>query len=146
MWNGVIPKSNCCSWTLQLVDSGTALLYIKYMLNILKTNPQVIKLAGLYKALGDPNRLMIIKLLASEMVREPCVQDLAKCLNITSSAVSQHLKTLKSVGIVEPQRRGNQVFYALNAETLKHYKNEIDEMFERAFKKCHLECTDCCEP
>ncbi len=115
------------------------------MLNILKINPRVIKLAELHKALSEPNRLMIIKLLASEMVREPCVQDLAKCLNITSSAASQHLKTLKNVGIVEPQRRGNQVFYTLNAETLRHYKNEIDEMFERAFKKCHLDCTDCGE-
>ncbi len=116
------------------------------MLNFLTPNKRVRQLAEIHKALSEPTRLLIIKLLASEMVREPCVQDLANWLNITSSAVSQHLKTLKSIGIVEPRRRGNQVFYTLNAEKLKNCKTEIDEMFELAFKKCQLHCKECGGP
>ncbi len=112
------------------------------MLNVLTMNQRVLKLAEIHKVLSEPTRLMIIKLLASEMLSKPCVQDLAGRLNITSAAVSQHLKILKSIGIVEPQRKGNQVFYTLNAETLKKCKTEIDEMFELAFKKCNLNCAE----
>ena len=105
-------------------------------------NRKIYEMAEVYKAFSEPTRLMIIKLLASNNVDKPCVLDLANKLNITSAAVSQHLKVLKSIGIVEPQRKGNQVFYIFNANTLRKYKEDIDEMFDRVFINCDLNCVD----
>jgi len=55
---------------------------------------------SLCKALGDATRLKIIKILASHKDYRPCVNDLAKNLNITQPAASQHLKILKNVGLI----------------------------------------------
>jgi len=102
--------------------------------NIMKHLP--VLMAEVFKALGDPTRLSIIRMLASEMEKDLCVVDLAKKLGITQPAASQHIKILKSVGILEPKRNGNRVHYNLNADVLTIYKEKIDGLFELAFKKC----------
>ncbi len=71
------------------------------------------KLAELFKALSDPTRLKIVKFLA-EHKRPKCVNALTKRLDISQSAVSQHLKVLKQAEIVKGERRGNFVHYELN--------------------------------
>ncbi len=55
------------------------------------------KTADFFKALGDPTRIKILKLLLSG--KKLCVGMIAFKLNITQSAVSQQLKVLKSNGI-----------------------------------------------
>ena len=98
---------------------------------------QKVKLmAEVFKALGDSNRLRIIKMLASNMENSLCVVDLAKRLGITQPAASQHIKVLKNIGILEPNREGYHVYYYINKKILKKYKVEIDELFKIAFEKC----------
>ena len=93
-------------------------------------------MSEVFKALGNPTRLRIIRMLASEMEKDLCVVDLAKKLGVTQPAASQHIKVLKNVGILEPKRNGNRVHYNLNPDVLVDYKNKIDGLFELAFKKC----------
>lgn len=58
-----------------------------------------------------------------------CVNALANSLDITQSAVSQHLRVLRQAGLVRGERRGSFVHYSLNRETLDQFKVLLkDEM------------------
>ena len=75
--------------------------------------------AALFSVLADPTRLKLLRLLLQQ--REPdalCVNALAYCLGVTQPAVSQHLKVLKSAGLVKGQKRGYRVHYFVNRNTL----------------------------
>jgi ArsR family transcriptional regulator len=75
--------------------------------------------AALFGVLADPTRLKLLRLLARQ--QEPnalCVNALAYRLGVTQSAVSQHLRVLKSAGLVKGERRGYRVHYFINQETL----------------------------
>ena len=106
-------------------------------------NDIVKKMSEVFKALGDPTRLRIIRMLASNMENNLCVVDLAKKLGVTQPAASQHIKVLKNVGILKPNRDGFHVYYSINTDVLNDYKKNIDELFKMAFMKCskHDTCT-----
>lgn len=71
---------------------------------------ELYKLSELYKLFGDPTRIRILYvLLKSEM----CVCDIAKLLNMTTSAISHQLKLLKQASLVKFRREGKTVFYSL---------------------------------
>jgi ArsR family transcriptional regulator len=97
---------------------------------------KVVIMSDIFKALGDPTRLRIIRMLASKMEDKLCVVDLAKKLGITQPSASQHIKILKSVSILEPNRIGFHVYYSVNAEVLNSYKEDIDKLFKIVFEKC----------
>jgi ArsR family transcriptional regulator len=97
---------------------------------------EVYQLAEVFKALGDPTRLKLIKILASDMVSDIRITDIAEMLGITQPAVSQHLKVLKGVGILESHKEGYRVYYNIDKETFYKHKQLIDNMFVMAFKKC----------
>ncbi len=75
-----------------------------------KTPADFRKGADVFKALGNPNRLLIVDALGRG---EHCVADLTKLVGLDISTVSNHLSVLRSVGIVADERRGTQVFYSL---------------------------------
>lgn len=66
--------------------------------------------ADIFKALGHPTRLAMIKALADG---ERCVCDLQELVGSDMSTVSKHLTVLRSVGLVDTDKRGKQVFYSL---------------------------------
>jgi ArsR family transcriptional regulator len=68
----------------------------------------------------------LLRLLAQQ--REPnalCVNALAYRLGVTQSAVSQHLRVLKSAGLVKGERRGYRIHYFINQETLMQAQQHI---------------------
>jgi len=67
--------------------------------------------AGILKALAHSTRLYILDILAKE--QEVCVGDLTERVGADTSTVSKHLFVLKTAGIVNDHKRGNQVFYRL---------------------------------
>lgn len=75
-----------------------------------KTPADFRKGADVFKALSNPNRLLIVDALGRG---EHCVADLTKLVGLDISTVSNHLSVLRSVGIVADERRGTQVFYTL---------------------------------
>jgi DNA-binding transcriptional ArsR family regulator len=68
-------------------------------------------MAATLSAMGDASRIHILLLIAGQ---ERCVSDLARELGISESAVSQHLRLLRSLRLVRPRRQGRNVFYALD--------------------------------
>jgi DNA-binding transcriptional ArsR family regulator len=69
------------------------------------------RLAQLFKAMGDPNRLKILWALADD---EMCVCDLAAFLGVSESAVSHQLRQLRQLHLVSNRREGPILYYRLN--------------------------------
>ena len=80
-----------------------------------------IRLAETFKALSDPSRVRIVSLLAEA---ELCVCDLAAALDMSQSAVSHQLRTLRDLHLVRWRREGRQIFYALDDE-------HVTDLFQR---------------
>ncbi len=68
------------------------------------------KMAEFFRLLGDSTRLRILGLLAQQ---ELCVCNLAQALEMSESAVSHQLRTLRSLRLVSYQKRGRRVYYKL---------------------------------
>jgi DNA-binding transcriptional ArsR family regulator len=68
-------------------------------------------LADLLALAGNSQRLRILYLLHAH--KEMCVCDLAEVLELTVSAVSQHLRKLKDKNIVKARREGQTIYYSL---------------------------------
>lgn len=76
------------------------------------------RMAQLFKAMGDPNRLKILWALEQE---EMCVCDIAAFLQISESAVSHQLRLLRQLQLVSNRREGPVLYYRLN----DHHINEL---------------------
>ncbi|HWT74528.1 MAG TPA: metalloregulator ArsR/SmtB family transcription factor [Mobilitalea sp.] len=77
---------------------------------------QLYDLADFFKIFGDSTRIKILWALDKE---EMCVCDLAVLLNMTKSAVSHQLKTLRQEKLVKYRREGKNAFYSLQDEHVK---------------------------
>ena len=62
------------------------------------------------KALSDPNRVKIIKMLQQRVL---CVCELKAALNVAQPTVSKHLKLLEDAGLVASEKDGLWVNYSL---------------------------------
>lgn len=82
------------------------------------------KMAEFFSLLGDTNRLRILSVLAK---RELCVCDLATALEMSESAVSHQLRTLKTMRLVSYQKRGRKVFYRLLDHHVLELYNSVAE-------------------
>jgi ArsR family transcriptional regulator, zinc-responsive transcriptional repressor len=71
----------------------------------------------LLRALGTPHRLAIVLQLAEG---PRCVHELVDVLGISQSLASQHLRVLRSTGLVTGARRGKETVYALTDEHVAH--------------------------
>jgi len=80
--------------------------------------PRTLAVAGeLLRALAAPVRIAIVlQLLESSR----CVHDLVDALGVTQPLISQHLRVLKSAGVVHGERQGREVVYSLVDDHLAH--------------------------
>ena len=84
---------------------------------------------GFFRALGESNRLTLLVGLAG--CREPCtVTEIAECCPVDVSVVSRHLATLRDAGLIEAEKRGKEVYYAVRydavSKTLRSIADAID--------------------
>jgi ArsR family transcriptional regulator len=93
---------------------------------------EIEEVSEVFKALSDPTRLRLVKLLTDHK-GELCVNALARRLNVTQSAVSQHLRVLRQAGLVKGNRRGSEVHYSLAQDRLEQYKARILETLGEDF-------------
>jgi DNA-binding transcriptional ArsR family regulator len=86
------------------------------------------ELSGTLKALSDQTRLNIVCLL---LTHDFCVGALAKRLDISEAAVSQHLQVLRKAGLVKGEKRGYYVHYWVEREALKTTAEKLLELASR---------------
>ena len=79
---------------------------------------QAERIAPLLKALADPVRLRLLSLVASHADGEACVCDLNDAFDLSQPTISHHLKVLHEVGLLDREKRGVWVYYAVRREAL----------------------------
>ena len=97
------------------------------------------------KAVGEPNRMKMIKILGSHEPDTLNVSDIAAILHLSQPAATRHLKVMEDMGIFNRKRIGSNVYYSLNESALEEYRALIDYAFEHAHTKCEYgyDCTVC---
>ncbi|PEB48801.1 transcriptional regulator [Bacillus pseudomycoides] len=76
-----------------------------------KTVIELTRASQLLKLLGDKTRLTIVSILKQ---RECCVCELLEVFDMSQPSISQHLRKLKDLGLVQEERRGQWIYYSLN--------------------------------
>ena len=85
-------------------------------------------IAAMAKALGHPARVAIIEYLLK--VDECICGDIVNELPLAQPTVSQHLKELKSAGLIKGNIEGNAICYCIDDKSIKmlaHYLSQISE-------------------
>lgn len=104
----------------------------EFIINI--KDPSNVRAAAIAKALGHPARIAILKLLAQ---RNTCFcGDITDVLPLAQSTVSQHLKALKSAGLIKGEVEGVRTCYCLNPEGIKELNSMISEFSAELIKTC----------
>lgn len=81
-----------------------------------------------WAVLGDETRRTIFSRLAA---RPQAVGELAEALPISRPAVSQHLKVLKSAGLITDQEVGTRRIYRLNPAGVSALRDQLDTFWDR---------------
>ena len=74
------------------------------------------KMADLFRALGDTNRIRILSVLSEQ---EMSVGDLAERVDLTQSALSHQLRHLRQMRLVRTRKDGRFVFYLLDDDHIQ---------------------------
>ena len=93
------------------------------------------ELANLLKALGHPARVAIVEYLIQH---KQCIcGDFVNELPLSQATISQHLRELKQVGIIQGNIEGNSICYCLNPQVFQQIKQFIGIVIESVMKnKC----------
>ncbi len=84
--------------------------------NRLPTDETFTVLAETFGALADSNRA---KILHSLVDQELCVCDIACVVGISESAISQHLRILRTLRLVKQRKEGRMMYYSLNDDHIR---------------------------
>ena len=85
-------------------------------------------IADVFRQLGDTTRVRIFWLLCH---CDECVVNIAAMLDMSSPAVSHHLRTLRDSGLIVSRREGKEVYYKLaDTETARLVHKVCEEMFQ----------------
>ncbi len=85
-------------------------------------------IADVFRQLGDPTRVRIFWLLCH---CEECVINIAAMMEMSSPAVSHHLRTLRESGLIVGRREGKEVFYkAANTQTGRLLHEMIEKVMQ----------------
>jgi ArsR family transcriptional regulator, arsenate/arsenite/antimonite-responsive transcriptional repressor len=76
-------------------------------------------LAAIFRVLGEPMRLQMLSLIASQPNKEVCACELVEPLGVSQPTVSHHLKVMHESGLLEKERRGTWIYYRILPEKLK---------------------------
>ncbi|WP_438312507.1 ArsR/SmtB family transcription factor [Sporosarcina sp. FA9] len=101
----------------------------------------------LLKLLGDPTRLTMMKLLQSH---ECCVCEFVEIFEMSQPAISQHLRKLRDIKVVNEERRGQWIFFSINKnhEDYPFIKSILEHLPEQNESIAELEAQGlrvCCQ-
>ena len=100
----------------------------EHLLEHLPKENEIQEVADIFKQLSDGSRIRIFWILCH---CEQCVINLSAMMEMTSPAVSHHLKLLKSAGLIVSRREGKEVYYkAAETKQVKLLHEMIETLVE----------------
>ena len=83
-----------------------------------------------FKALGDPTRMAILRWMVSSGVSELSVSEVSREFPLDLSVISRHLSQLRDAGILDAERRGRHVLYRVRDAWIASTFRRFAEVFE----------------
>ncbi|WP_404312621.1 metalloregulator ArsR/SmtB family transcription factor [Agrococcus terreus] len=74
---------------------------------------EAVRMAAVFRAMGDPTRVRLLSLIAAGEQGEACVCDLTDPVGLSQSTVSHHMRILTEAGLVEREQRGKWAYYSV---------------------------------
>jgi DNA-binding transcriptional ArsR family regulator len=90
------------------------------------------RLANFAKAIGHPARIAILEHLLNEG-KSTC-GEIVKQLPLAQPTISQHLKELKSAGLLKSDTNGNSVSYSINDKSFAKFEKQVKPLLKQARK------------
>lgn len=87
---------------------------------------QQLRTEPFFKAIADPTRRQILKLLKK---RSMTAGEIAEAFSITMGSLSHHYNVLKAADLVRSERRGQQIVYSLNASVFEEAAAVLADLF-----------------
>lgn len=92
------------------------------------------ELAVILKVLGHPARIAILQYISSQ---DACIcNDIVEEIGLAQPTISQHLKELKSVGLIDGEIEGKKVCYCIALDRWKEIQDMINSFFNEAKINC----------
>lgn len=89
------------------------------------------------KAIAHPARVAIIQYLLKS---NACINgDLVQELGLAQATISQHLRALKDIGIIQGTIEGTRVSYCINPDRWNEIKHQFAQLFDQ-FKELPPQC------
>ena len=85
---------------------------------------------NVFKALSDPNRIRIMKMLSE---RELCMCEVREMLDLSNSTVSKHLTILRDAGLLVDTKDGKWVNFRLNDKSEQRFIRSILGLIKNSF-------------
>ncbi|MDN3706964.1 metalloregulator ArsR/SmtB family transcription factor [Myroides ceti] len=90
------------------------------------------KLASFFKVLGHPARIAILQYIID---KKTCIcNDLVDELGLAQATISQHLKELKNIGVIQGTIEGKSVCYCIDEKVWKELQNGYNAFFNQEVK------------
>ena len=87
------------------------------------------RLAVLFKVLGHPARIAILQHIINQ---KACIcNDLVEELGLAQATISQHLKELKNIGIIQSSIEGKSVCYCIEEKVWNGIQSELVTFFQQ---------------
>ena len=87
------------------------------------------KLGSMLKILGHPARIAILQYIIDQ---KTCIcNDLVEELGLAQATISQHLKELKNIGVIQGTIEGKSVCYCIDEKLWKQFQEEFNGFFNQ---------------
>ena len=91
-------------------------------------------LANTFKVLAHPARIAILQFISTQ---KACIcNDIVSEIGLAQPTISQHLKELKSIGLIEGEIEGKKVCYCINTRQWQKIQNVLNEFFIQTKENC----------
>ncbi len=85
-------------------------------------------MANVFKALGDPTRREILKLLRE---KDMSAGEISENFNISKPAITKHLDILREAELISSEKKGLYVIYSINISVLQEAISNFMTFFEK---------------
>ena len=91
-------------------------------------------LAQFFKVLGHPARIAILQHISAQ---DACIcNDLVEEIGLAQATISQHLKELKSVGLLKGDIEGKRMCYCIDVDRWNTIQQQLNSFFNTTRSNC----------
>ncbi|MBW1298487.1 ArsR/SmtB family transcription factor [Aquimarina litoralis] len=92
------------------------------------------ELAQLFKILGHPARIAILQYISKQ---NACIcNDLVEEIGLAQATISQHLKELKSIGLLKGEIEGKSMCYCIDIDNWNELQQNLNSFFNTTKQNC----------